>query len=404
MARGFGPWGRRTQPSRWRHPGAAVAAGMAPRLGLSRGVQRALHELFERWDGKGAPQQLAGEAIALPGRLAQLASQAMVFHRLGGVDAALEMARQRSGTALDPDLVAGFARCAAELLRDLDLSDPWRAVIEAEPAPQRWISDGEMDEIANAFADAVDLKSPFMFGHSRGVAELSESAARALGLEDFEIACLRRAALFHDLGRVGVPNGVWEKPGPLTAGEWERVRLHAYHSERILSRSPALAVLAPLAGMHHERLDGTGYHRQAMTAAIPMPARVLGAADTFQAMTQDRPHRKALSVSEAVDRLHDEARAGRLDARAVDAVLAATGQSRRRAARQGWPAGLTDREVEVLCLLARGLRNREVARRLFISPKTVGRHVEHIYQKLGVSSRAAAVMFAAQHDLPGLNG
>jgi HD-GYP domain-containing protein (c-di-GMP phosphodiesterase class II) len=362
-------------------------------------VQRAMHELFERWDGKGDPQQLAGEAIAAPARYAQLAAQAMVFARLGGVDAALEMVRRRAGGALDPALAEGFSRCGTELLRDIDAGDPWYAVIDAEPAPQRWIPAAGIDDVARAFADAVDLKSPFTLGHSPAVAELAEAAGRGLGLSARDTTSLRRAGLLHDLGRVSVPNGVWEKEGSLTASEWEQVRLHPYHTERILSRSLVLEPLAAIAGMHHERLDGSGYHRQATATAIPMPARVLAAADAFQAMTQPRAHRSARSSSEAADQLHDEARAGRLDARVVDAVLAAAGQEPKRPVRQGWPAGLTDREVEVLCLLARGLSNRDVGRHLFISPKTVGRHVEHIYQKLGVSSRAAAAMFAAQNDL-----
>jgi HD-GYP domain-containing protein (c-di-GMP phosphodiesterase class II) len=376
-----------------------VAAGMAPRLGLGENVGRALHELFERWDGTGAPQRLAGEAIALPARLAQLAAQALISHRLGGIDAVVAMARRRAGTALDPRLADACCRHADELLADMDACDPLTAVVDAEPAPRRWIADSGIDGIARAFGDAVDLKTPFTLGHSAGVAALVEGAGRELGWMEPELARLRRAALLHDLGRVAVPNGIWEKAGPLTMGEWEQVRLHPYHSERILARSAALAGLAPLAGMHHERIDGSGYHRQVAGAAIPLPARVLGAADALQAMIEPRPYRPALTASTAALQLRAEARAGRLDARAVDAVLAAAGHRVRRPGRQGWPAGLTDREVAVLRLLARGVRNREIAARLFIAPKTVGHHVEHIYGKLGVTSRAAAALFAVQHDL-----
>jgi HD-GYP domain-containing protein (c-di-GMP phosphodiesterase class II) len=376
-----------------------VAAGMGERLGLSAPVRRALAEMFERWDGKGAPHRLKGEAIAVPARYAQLAAEATVYARLGGAAAALDLVRRRAGAGLDPRLAETFSRWGEELLEEIDAGDPWHAVIAAEPPPQRWIPDTGIDHVARAFADAVDLKSPFMLGHSAGVAALAEAAGRELGLSERDTTQLRRAGLFHDLGRVGVPNGVWEKVGPLTESEWEQVRLHAYHTERILARSGVLEPLAPLAGMHHERLDGSGYHRQTSAAGLSLPARVLAAADAFQAMTEPRPHRPALSPEDAADRLTDDARAGGLDARAVDAVLAAAGQARNRPARQGWPAGLTDREVEVLCLLARGLSNREVARRLFISPKTVGTHVEHIYQKLDVSSRAGAALFVAQHDL-----
>jgi HD-GYP domain-containing protein (c-di-GMP phosphodiesterase class II)/DNA-binding CsgD family transcriptional regulator len=376
-----------------------VAAGMGQRLGLSSMVQRGLHELFERWDGKGDPRGLSGAEIAAPARYAQLAAEATVFARLGGEEAALAVVRRRAGAGLDPTLADGFARWGGEILREIETGDPWHAVIDAEPEPRRWIPDAGIDDVARAFADAVDLKSPFMLGHSTGVADLAEAAGRGLGLPDPDVTALRRAGLFHDLGRVGVANGVCEKAGSLTASEWEQVRLHAYHSERILARSTALASLAPLAGLHHERLDGSGYHREAAAAALSLPARVLAAADAFQAMTQSRAHRPALSSRDAADRLHDEARAGRLDTRAVDAILAAADAPGRRPVRQGWPAGLTDREVEVLGLLARGLSNRDIARRLFVSPSTVGTHVEHIYQKLGVSSRAAAAMFVARHDL-----
>ncbi len=376
-----------------------VAATTALRLGFPAGVQQGLDQLFERWDGKGAPRNLAGEAIAWPARVAQLAAQAIIFDRLAGVEAAVEMARRRAGTALDPHLADAFSRHADSLLREIHSVDPLSTVVESEPAPQRWIPEAELDEVARAFADVVDLKSTFTLGHSTAVAQLAEAAGRALNLPEPEVVCLRRAGFLHDLGRVGIPNGIWEKPGPLTAAEWEQVRLHPYHSERILLRSPVLSSLAPLVGMHHERLDGSGYYRQATAGSIPMPARVLAAADDFEGLTQSRAHRAALSPSAAADELASEAEAGRLDADAVDAVLSVAGQQRTRPVRQGWPAGLTDREVDVLRLLARGLSNREVGRRLFISPKTVGRHVEHIYQKLDVSSRAGAAIFAVRNDL-----
>jgi HD-GYP domain-containing protein (c-di-GMP phosphodiesterase class II)/DNA-binding CsgD family transcriptional regulator len=376
-----------------------VAAEMARRLGLPESVQSAMEQLFERWDGKGAPQKLAGEQIVLPARLAQFAAQAMVFDRLGGPAAALEMARRRSGTALDPRLSAAFSRHGRELLSDIASGDPWSEVLVAEPQPMRWIPESGLDGVARAFADGIDLKSVYTLGHSTEVGRLAEAAGRELGMSHTDIVCLRRAGYLHDLGRVGVPNGIWEKSGDLTAAEWEQVRLHPYHSERILSRSPALAPLARIVGMHHERLDGSGYHRGATAASIPMTARVLAAADEYQGLTQDRAFRRALTPSAAADRLYGEARARRLDADAVEAVCAVAGLELSRSVRQGWPAGLTDREVDVLRLLARGLSNRVVGRRLHISPKTVGRHVENIYRKLDISSRAAAALFASQHDL-----
>jgi HD-GYP domain-containing protein (c-di-GMP phosphodiesterase class II) len=373
-----------------------VAVHVTRRLGLGTGVQRGLNEIYERWDGKGNPRKLTREDIALPARFAQVASQAVLFSRLGGPELAVEVTRRRAGTALDPSIAEAFVRYGRVLLAEVTSIEASVAVIEAEPEPRRWIAEPRLDEVARAFADLVDLKSPFMHGHSVGVSEFAEAAAVNLGLTETEVVCIRRASLLHDLGRTGVPNGIWDKPGPLTATEWEQVRLHPYHSERILSRSSALAPLASLAGMHHERQDGSGYYRQVRAAMIPSGARVLAAADAYQAMTQERPHRPALTPDAAAEQLNSEAAHGRLDAEAVRAVLEVSGHS---PARLAWPAGLSDREVQVLRLVARGCSNREMARLLWISPKTVDHHVQHIYTKIGVSTRAAAAMFAMEHDI-----
>jgi HD-GYP domain-containing protein (c-di-GMP phosphodiesterase class II) len=375
-----------------------VAVHMARRLGLGPGVGRGLNEIYERWDGKGAPRKLARDDIALPARVAQVASEGVLFGRLGGPDLASEVIRRRAGTALDPSVADAFLRHGRELLAEITSADSSVAVIEVEPEPHRQITDSRLDEVARAFADLVDLKSPFMHGHSVGVSELAGVAATNLGLTEAEVVRVRRAGLLHDLGRTGVPNGIWDKPGPLTASEWEQVRLHPYHSERILSRSSALAPLATLAGMHHERQDGSGYYRQATVTMIPTGARVLAAADTYQAMTQERPHRPAFTPSAAAEQLNSEAAQGRLDAEAVRAVLEVAGHPPART-HPSWPAGLTDREVQVLRLVARGYSNREMGRLLWISPKTVDHHVQHIYTKIGVSTRAGAAMFAMEHDL-----
>ncbi len=375
-----------------------VGAGMARRLGLEEAIQQALLQVYERWDGKGEPRGLAGEELALPLRIAQVATQAVIFDGLGGPRAALNMVHQRSGTALDPAVSAVFLQHGPALLAELAECDAWETVVAAEPFPRRTISDARLDDVARAFADMVDLKLPFMRGHSSGVAELAEAAARSLRLPENEVTIVRRSALFHDLGRVGIPNGVWEKPGPLSASEWEQVRLHPYHTERILARSPALAPLAGPAGMHHERPDGSGYHRQCRGPAIPLAARILAAADVFQAMTQERPYRAALAPAAAAEQLAAEAQRGRLDGEAVRAVLAAAGHRRTRS-RTSWPAGLSDREVEVLRLIARGASYQGIAQHLVISPRTAAHHVQHIYNKIGVSTRAAATMFAMEHDL-----
>ena len=189
---------------------------------------------------------------------------------------------------------------------------------------------------------------------------------------------------------------VWQKIGPLSADEWEQVRLHAYHTERVFSRSPFLATLGTVASAHHERLDGTGYHRHATAPSLPPPARLLAAADAFQAMTEPRPHRDPLTPLTAGTLLGEQARLGRLDAEMVAAVLEAAGQPRPQIDR---PAGLTEREAEVIGLLARGLQTKQVAHALDISAKTADHHIQNAYRKIGVSTRAGATLFATEHGL-----
>jgi DNA-binding CsgD family transcriptional regulator len=226
---------------------------------------------------------------------------------------------------------------------------------------------------------------------------VAANAATVLGLGAAEESHVRRAGLLHDIGRLGVSNAVWDKPGELSAGERERVRLHAYLTDRMLAASPHLATLGATAAQHHERLDGSGYPRGLRAESLGQPGRLLAAADAYHAKLEPRPHRNAYRTDEAAGWLRDEARAGRLDPEAVDGVLRAAGHPVRR--RRAYPSGLTGREVEVLRLLARGLTNKEMASALFISPKTVSRHIENIYTKIGVSNRARASLFAVTHGL-----
>ena len=211
------------------------------------------------------------------------------------------------------------------------------------------------------------------------------------------MALLRRAGVVHGLGRLGVSNAIWDKKGTLGAGERERVRMHPYLTERMLSQSEALAPLGDIAGMLRERLDGSGYPRRLAGAAIPLSARMLGAADAYQAMCEPRPHRDDLSPEQAAAELRGEVKAGRMDGDAVEAVLGAAGH--RVARRREGPAGLTAREIDVLRLVSRGLSSKEIAARLVISPKTARNHIEHIYAKIGVSTRSGASLFALQHGL-----
>jgi HD-GYP domain-containing protein (c-di-GMP phosphodiesterase class II) len=374
-----------------------AADALAGRLGLGDEVRESLKQTFERWDGKQTPLGLKGEEILLPSRLIHLANVVEVFHRQHGVEAAVKVASEGSGSEFDPGVVEVFCEQAPHLLAGLDAATSWDVVLAAEPSLQTVISDEQFEGALDAVADFVDLKSPYTIGHSRGVADLAAVAARDLGLPGGAVVAVRRAGLVHDFGRLGVSNAIWDKRGPLTRAEFERVRLHPYLTERMLAFSPALAPLGAIAVQHHERLDGSGYPRGLSGDAIGLEGRILGAADTYHALTEVRPHRPARAPEEAAAVLRAEVAAGRLDGDAVDAVLRAAGHRVKR--RREWPADLTTREVEVLRLVTRGYSNREIAEHLTITRKTAGNHVQHIYEKTGATNRARAALFAMKHGL-----
>lgn len=369
---------------------------LAASLGLDEPVQVCLRQAFERWDGRG-PQGLKGTEILLCSRMIAFADVIEVHHRGRGSDAAVAVARERRGTEFDPGLVDLFCSDPDTVLGELEAVGTWERVLESEPTLERTLDQEELDAALAAIADFADLKSPYTLGHSRGVSDLAAAAAERLSLPAADVTTIRRAALIHDLGRLGVSNAIWDKRGPLTAAERERVRLHPYLTERMLTLSPALAPLAAVAVHHHERLDGSGYPRALRGDALGLSARLLAAADMYRAKTEPRPHRPAGSPDDAASLLREEVKAGRLDGTAVDAVLGAAGH--RVLKRRAHPAGLTAREVEVLRLVARGLSNKQIAEQLVISRKTAGNHVEHIYTKVGASNRAQASMFAVKHDL-----
>ena len=335
-----------------------VASQIARRLGLGPEVQQPLVHVFARWDGEGIPSGTGGEELPLAIRLVHIAAIAEVHHRNGGVEGAVAVVRERAGGQFDPRLAEAFSDCATEVLDGLAEESSWDAVIAAEPGLAKPLVGDQLDTAFETLADFGDLKSPWFTGHSRGVARLAAAAARAGGLSGEAVTELRRAALVHDLGRTGVPNTIWDKPGPLTDAEWERVRLHPYYAERMLARPEALARLGAIAACHHERLDGSGYHRSLPGSALSPSARILAAADAYHAMTEARPHRDALEPEQAAATLRGEVRAGRIDADAAEDVLTAAGHRRTSARERARPAGLTARELEVLLLVARGARPR----------------------------------------------
>jgi len=361
-----------------------VAAMLAKRLGIEERVVSALGYSYERWDGKGYPSRIAGDQIPLEIRISSIARD-IDLAAVSGWNP-VELVTKRRGRGYDPDIVDAWL-AMPRVIPDAE----WDAFLAAEPPPHASVLD--LTHALTVLADFVDLKSAWTRGHSRRVALLARAAAEQAGMQVEDVALVERAGLVHDLGRVGVENGIWDKPGPLSSDQWEQVRLHPYLTHRILSRCPPLEPLGSLAASHHERSDGSGYHRELKNDQVSPQARLLAAADFLDAATSDRPHRPAMETDAAFSVLRAEAKSGRLDPDTVSWVVSAAGGELERR-RDPNPDGLTDREVEVLRLIATGATNREVAARLFISPKTAGRHVENIYAKIGVSSRAAAAVYA----------
>ncbi|MGZ4359151.1 MAG: HD domain-containing phosphohydrolase [Gaiellaceae bacterium] len=390
-----------SNPTRARESFAAmceVAQRFAGWLDLGPGVEAALEFVFARWDGKGPPGGVGGDALPLPTRLLHVARDYSLFLSAAGADDARAVLERRAGAAYDPRLAELAGRHFDEVCAELDDTRMWEQALESEPFPQVKLSGDGIDAGFAAFAALTGLKSPWLREHSTRVADLAEAAAWRLGLPAETVAFLRRAALAADLGRVGVSNAIWEKPGPLGFGEWERVRLHPHFTERAFAQSQALAPIGLLAGSHHERLDGSGYHRGLRGSALDKTWRILAAADCYTAMCDARPYRPALEPAAAAAELGREVDEGRLDGEAVDAVLAAAGHRISKRSRE-LPAGLTRRELEVLLALVLGHSNQAIADDLGISAKTVGHHVQHVYQKVGVRSRAAATVWAFEHDL-----
>jgi HD-GYP domain-containing protein (c-di-GMP phosphodiesterase class II) len=373
----------------------------AGRLGLRPEIVAATTQLYERWDGNGFPGRARGEDVPLAVRVMQVAQDADRQRALGGVEQAASLVRKRAGHAFDPAVAEAFAGDPGEVLAGLGATSVWDEALAAEPGPRPVLEGEAIDDALRIVGEVADLKCPDTLGHSAAVAELAAAAGVEAGLAADEVRLLRRAGHVHDVGRVAVSAGIWNKQGPLTPDELEQVRLHPYYTERVLARSGFLRELGRLAALHHERLDGSGYPRGAHARELPATARILAAADAYRRLTEARPHRPAWSPEAAAERLEDEAREGRLDTNAVAAVLAAAGHEAPHVA-AARPAGLSEREIEVLRLLARGLATKQIARELGIAVKTADNHIQHIYGKIEVSTRAGATMFALQHGLVGV--
>ena len=376
-----------------------VGTRLAFLLGMKKSVRRVLIERYERYDGRGYYHGLAEESISLQSRIIHVALTAESHGRTGGLEAIRCELAKRSGRHFDPRIAAAAARLCPHISALVHKDSVWDDILAAKPP---FVCSTSLESVADAFAHFADMRCVYKLGHSRAVGGLAKRAGLHAGLGDTVAATIGLSGKLHDIGCVGVANSVWLEPSRLSAAQKERVHLHPYYTRSILERARSLRPMARLARDHHERLDGSGYPYGATARALSFPARILAAADVYQSLRERRPYRDARTKQQSMEHLELESQSGRLDADAVRRVLQAAGHE--RLPRQAWPGGLTTREVEVLRLLAIGQSNKQIARELGISARTVQQHIANGYGKTGIETRAAAAFFAVQHDLLHLDG
>lgn len=377
-----------------------VAQRIGERIGLDEDMRANLGQLYERWDGHGLPRRLVGEQVRLPVRLVTLAQDVIALAEVRGFDAMIEAITKRRGGAYEPELADAFLADAKSFLDGIDATVGREMILTLEPEPHAYLDEAGCEEAWVAIADMIDMRMPFTYGHSRAVAALGEAAGRCMGLPSSDIRAIRWAAFAHDLGELAVPVSTWLRTTPFSARETDAAHLHPYHGERALAALGAEGQpVAALVLRHHERLDGSGYHRYAKAADLSPAARILAAAEAYQTAREDRPHRPAMTAEAAAARLRTLVREGKLCADGVGAVLTAAGQASRRAQSTSATAGLTARELEVLGLIAAGHTAKETAKLLDISPKTADNHIQNLYSKIGVSTRAGAALYAVERGL-----
>ncbi len=374
-----------------------VAARIAERLGLPANVQNNLRQLYERWDGHGFPAGLSGEAISLPVRLVLAVQDAMSLADIMPLGRVPDVIAGRSGGPYDPAIVAAFVPRLEELLAPLSDEDAWATAMALEAADDVALSEADLDAASEVIADFIDLKSPVIAGHSRAVGALTDAAAATARMAEPDRAALRRAALWHDIGYIAIP-GTLRFGATAPAEGSERSRLHPYFAERLMQRVPGLAAIGAMIAEHHERLDGSGFHRGIRASELSSPSRLLAVVEAYQNLIEDRPFRVTINPKQAALKLREAVTAGTLDGQAVACVLEAAGLSGRRK-KVPFVAGLTAREVDVLVHVARGGTTKEIGRTFGLSPKTVDNHIQSIYAKLGVNTRGGATLFALEHGL-----
>jgi HD-GYP domain-containing protein (c-di-GMP phosphodiesterase class II) len=381
--------------------GCEVGDMLIQRLDLGPDVRKAFGFTYERWNGNGYPTHAKGEQIPLAMRVVHLTHDMEAIGRRSSPAEAIVAARERRDRTYDPDLADMFVAHGRGWFDEVDAMEPWEAVLALEPAPRRTLEGAGLDAALTVAADFIDLKSPYRAGHSRRCAQLGSDAARAYGATEQEVAGLRRAAMLHEFGTTAIPNSILDKRGPLTRAEFDRVQLHPMLTEQMLGRSASLAALNPVAAAHHEKADGSGYHKGLRADATNRTGRLLASVEVYVGLTTERADRPAFSADAAATELRELVSGGVIEEAAADAVLATAGHQKAAASarRIQRPGGLSRREVEVLRLAAMGLTTREIADRLFISPKTADHHIQHVYTKIDVSTRAAAALWAMQHEL-----
>ena len=377
-----------------------VGEMLARRLGFREEVQGAVRFSLEHWDGSGPVYRMKGDEAPVTARIIHMAQVLEVGHRYGGTAAAGAVAKQRKGKDFDPQLVDVFLDLSArqDFWMPLELETAQQVILDMKPSsPFDHVSEDQVDVVCEVIADFIDIRSPRTWNHSQKVATLAAAIGRALGQSEEQLRTLRRAALVHDLGKAVLSDGILSKQN-LSEGEWEQFRLHSYYTERILARVEELCALIPVAAAHHERLDGHGYHRGLVGNKIPLGGRILAVADVYEMLSRGLENDDPQAILQQMRPLTES----QLDVECFDALVASLGQDTglsRRGARGRPVHNVSERETEVLTELAKGLTNKEIAKALVISENTVERHLDNIYNKLGVSSRTAAVVWAVHNDV-----
>lgn len=376
-----------------------VAELFARQLGFPDPVQQTLRFQWERWDGKGMAYGLKGANIPKAARILHLAQVLDLMYRLGGPEATCVLAQEKRGSRFDPEGVDAFLALTqqADFWSTFEERSTQEALLARRPATTADRAlEGQSERVCEVLGDFIDLKTRETWHHSRTVAEVAGKIGSYLGLDANELCKLRCAALVHDVGKVAVPTAILTKGEARSFSEWEAYRLHPYYTQRILERVKALQDLAPAAAGHHEWMNGQGYHRQLSGIQIPLHGRILAVANTYARLVHQQEGQKDPA---AVLRKMRSQVGTQFDRVCYDALAASVtgaddlGSTPLRSRKVG---NLTEREVEVLCLLAQGQHTPQIAQTLNISKKTVEHHLAHIYNKIGVTCQTAAVVYAVQ--------